>query len=211
MRLGAILLGAVFCITSTRPIPAHAGDLAEAVSFIRGTMGADSVPGHAAEKPEAYPVVAILLGPERQAARLSGRALWEVGTSRQAIEGLIEETAVRHQLEPALVKAVVATESAFDPNAVSRVGAQGLMQLMPKTAHRLGVVDPFDPRQNLDGGVRYLKQMLNIFGDIQLALAAYNAGPGAVKRYRGIPPYKETQAYVRRIVARLRAYRDAYR
>ena len=113
------------------------------------------------------------------------------------IESLIEASAARYGVDPALVKSVVAVESSFDPNATSKTGAQGLMQLMPETAAQLGVGDPHDPAQNVDGGVRYLRSLLDRFGgDTRLAVAAYNAGPGAVERYAGVPPYAETQNYV---------------
>jgi hypothetical protein len=99
-----------------------------------------------------------------------------------------------------LVKAVIQVESEFDPRAVSSAGARGLMQLMPFTARRFGVTDSFDPRQNIFGGVQYLRFLLDLFaGDVTLALAGYNAGENAVQRYGGIPPYKETQGYVRKI------------
>jgi soluble lytic murein transglycosylase-like protein len=107
-------------------------------------------------------------------------------------------------VEVALVRAVIQTESQFDPHAVSSVGAQGLMQLMPATARRFGVTDAFDPRQNIFGGTRYLRVLLDMFqGDVVLATAAYNAGEGAVSRYGGVPPYRETQGYVRKIQALL--------
>jgi soluble lytic murein transglycosylase len=103
-----------------------------------------------------------------------------------------------------LIKAVIAVESEFDERAVSSKGAQGLMQLMPFTARRFGVVDPFDPRQNIFGGVQYLRLLLDLFsGDVSLALAAYNAGENAVARYRGIPPYRETRNYVNKIMGLL--------
>ena len=117
------------------------------------------------------------------------------------LEILARHIARRHQVDEELVAAVVRADSVFDPTAVSRVGAMGLMQLMPGTAADLEVDDPFDPEQNLDGGVRYLKGMMNRFdGRVDLALAAYNAGPTAVERYGGIPPYRETLAYVDRIM-----------
>jgi soluble lytic murein transglycosylase-like protein len=121
-------------------------------------------------------------------------------------DGLILLTALEHDVPPALVKAVIAAESLFDVDAVSRKGAQGLMQLMPTTASKLGVADPFSADQNVDGGVRYLREMLDRYGDMQRALAAYNAGPRAVDRYRGIPPYPETRAYVRRVMTYYRDY-----
>jgi soluble lytic murein transglycosylase len=121
-------------------------------------------------------------------------------------DGLILLTALEHDVPPGLVKAVIAAESLFDSDAVSRKGAQGLMQLMPTTASKLGVADPFSADQNVRGGVRYLRQMLDRYGDMQRALAAYNAGPTAVDRYQGIPPYPETRAYVRRVMTYYRDY-----
>jgi soluble lytic murein transglycosylase-like protein len=118
------------------------------------------------------------------------------------INTAIEEAAARHNVDPNLVRAVVKVESNFDPNAVSRKGAMGLMQLMPSTARQLKVKNPFDPEQNVDAGVRQLKQLLeNYGGDVRLTLAAYNAGAGAVARSSGVPHYVETQNYVRRITS----------
>jgi soluble lytic murein transglycosylase len=120
---------------------------------------------------------------------------------------LIRMLCREHQMDFALVKAVIKAESAFNPRAVSRKGAQGLMQLMPDTARDLMVDDPFDPYDNLQGGVRYLRQMLDTFGgDVTLALAAYNAGPGAVQDANTVPPYPETRTYVRRVLQYRREY-----
>ena len=114
---------------------------------------------------------------------------------------LARATAERYGLDPVLVLAVVAVESNFEPRAVSKKGAQGLMQLMPATAGDLGVADALDPATNLDGGARYLQALLRLYrGDLRKALAAYNAGPGAVARHGGVPPYRETQEYVRRVM-----------
>jgi hypothetical protein len=113
----------------------------------------------------------------------------------------IKEIAGRHGLSPSLVESVIRVESAFNASAVSRKGAQGLMQLMPQTASSLGVRNAFDPRQNIEGGVRHLRYLVDRYpGNLPLALAAYNAGAGAVDTYRGIPPYPETQDYVRKIL-----------
>lgn len=126
---------------------------------------------------------------------------------RAALEALVVRAAQAQRLDPALVRAVVQAESGFNPRAVSPAGAKGLMQLMDSTAQALGVRDPFDPVQNVAGGTRYLRQMLDLFGDERLALAAYNAGPGAVQRYGGVPPYAETQRYVATVLALRERYR----
>jgi hypothetical protein len=118
----------------------------------------------------------------------------------QDIDAAIEQAASRHNVDPSLVRSVVKVESNFNPNAVSRKGAMGLMQLMPSTARSLNVSNPFDPQQNVDAGVRHLRRLLDSYGgDVRLSLAAYNAGSGAVARSAGVPHFRETQNYVRRI------------
>jgi len=116
-----------------------------------------------------------------------------------ALQALVEKTAKDYDVNPALVNSVISAESGFDPAAVSWKGAQGIMQLMPATARRFGVSDAFDVKQNVEGGVRYLRFLQDTFKDDQLAIAAYNAGEGAVTKYNGVPPYRETVAYVKKV------------
>jgi soluble lytic murein transglycosylase-like protein len=130
------------------------------------------------------------------------------GRESAEFDQLIRESCQRHGVEFALVKAVIKAESAFDPLALSPAGARGLMQLMPDTAALHGVEDVHDPRDNIDGGVRHLRFLLDRFrGNLTLTLAAYNAGPEVVARYNGVPPYEETQEYVQRVLQ----YRESYR
>jgi len=164
------------------------------------------------------------VAPERQSARLasvvradpatgrlvrtivrpnpkSARVAWQDAAA--SIDRYVHETAERYQVDPLLVRSVIQVESNGDPLAVSVKGAQGLMQLMPHTARRFAVKNSFNPSENIDGGVRYLKYLLTLFGDQRapetLALAAYNAGEGAVIRHGGVPPYRETTQYVRKV------------
>ncbi len=119
------------------------------------------------------------------------------------IERLVEQTADRQEVDPKLVRAIISVESDYNPNAVSRKGAMGLMQLIPATAHRYGVDNPFDPKQNIEGGVTYLKDLLKLFGgDLTLSLAAYNAGENSVLRSGGVPAFTETREYVRKVKKR---------
>ena len=116
------------------------------------------------------------------------------------LDAIFEEAARRYNLPVNLIKAVARVESNFRPDVTSHAGAMGIMQLMPGTARGLGVTDPYDPEQSIMGGAKYLKQMLDQFGSVELALAAYNAGPNNVKKYGGIPPFTETQTYVKRVM-----------
>ncbi len=158
----------------------------------------EATPGETGGAPPLVPQAP--LAPEKPAAPQHSSATQRV----RSLRGLIERAAADEGVDPALVAAMIAQESGGDPEAVSPAGARGLMQLMPATARMLGVEDVFDPLQNVSGGVRYISQLLERFGgEEKLALAAYNAGPGTVDRYGGVPPYRETTDYVKR-VARLK-------
>src|SRR5208337_1849757 len=129
-----------------------------------------------------------------------GKSRPAVNLDRDGVEKLVREAAERHNVDPALVRAVIETESNWNPAAKSRKGAVGLMQLIPTTAQRFGANDAFNPKQNMDAGVRYLKVLLERYrGNLDLALAAYNAGEGAVDRAHGVPAYRETRNYVQRV------------
>jgi soluble lytic murein transglycosylase-like protein len=128
-------------------------------------------------------------------------------TRPKTINEMIEKESKKNGLEAELVKAVIKAESNFNPKATSNKGAKGLMQLMPSTAEILGVENAYDPYQNIKGGTKYLKDMLNTFKKKDLAIAAYNAGPGAVKKYKGIPPYQETKDYVKKVNSYIEEFR----
>ncbi|HEY8515647.1 MAG TPA: lytic transglycosylase domain-containing protein [Candidatus Binatia bacterium] len=185
---------------------------AEVYSFRdrRGVVHFTNVPNDSRYKPvplERARVTRISYTPDKDGKRTARRGVTFVNRRNTAwreppedLAQMIVDTALRYGVEPALVHAVVRAESDFDHLAVSSAGAQGLMQLMPGTASDVGVRDAFHPQENLDGGVYYLRQMIDRFGgNIQLALAAYNAGPATVERYGGVPPYPETIEYLQRV------------
>ena len=153
------------------------------------------------EVPVAQPDFQQILDKTVQLEKNTQNKSTNTAKSRTEIDNLIEEYSAKNGLDADFVKAVVRQESGFNPNAKSKCGAMGLMQLMPATAKGLGVTNAFDAEQNIYGGTKYLKGLLDRFGNNkELALAAYNAGPNAVKKYNGIPPYAETQNYVKSIM-----------
>lgn len=207
-RLAVCLAAALFGSGSAR-----ASDLSRALSFANDVMGEDIVAGYEdfvdTDENEALSILLYQQVPDRSGPAHplpSRQAPFEtLGRQRLAygpLASVIREAAQRTGLPEALIDAVIRTESGYRPRAVSRAGARGLMQLMPATARSLGVHDPFDPRQNVLGGSRYLRRMYDRFGSVRLALAAYNAGPGAVLRHRGVPPYDETRRYVSTVLRR---------
>jgi len=141
---------------------------------------------------------------------LAGRSLRHARRNPKAYDSLIARMAKAHDVDGGLIKAVIYVESRFNPNAVSRKGAAGLMQLMPATADEYGVDNVYDPVQNIEAGVLHLKYLLKRYRNKRLAIAAYNAGQSNVDRYRGIPPYSETRKYVKRVLRYSKIYRNQF-
>ncbi len=172
------------------PLGGAAGDTLYSYVDERGVIHYTNIPND-----RRYVAVRHLGGPETWRPRVTDR-----------FDALIRRQAEARGLPPALVKAVIAAESNFDPRAVSPKGAQGLMQLMPATAREVGVRNAFRAEENVRGGTLYLSRMIRRYGDYSRALAAYNAGPRAVDRHRGVPPYRETRQYVERVLTYYRRY-----
>ena len=162
------------------------------------------------------PVIAKVMNPQPiedncTAAKMVEHSLIPVYSNQaeRLFHPIIIQTANLYQIDPALIKAIIMAESGYNPRAISKNGAIGLMQIMPETAQELNVEDIFNPKQNIDGGVRYFKQLVNQFGgDLKLALAAYNAGSNTVRQYKGVPPFKETQHYIKKVLEYYRLYKN---
>lgn len=192
------------------------GNSAPEVAAAPAAAGVDGVPayGPGAASPGAAGQFSALVAAALERARASGYLPADTASTAPnpiapaAIQQLVDQNASTWQVDPALIKAVIANESGFDAGATSSAGAMGLMQLMPGTAAELGVANAYDPAQNVAGGTRYLKGLLQRFnGDLKLAVAAYNAGPEAVEKYGGVPPYTETQNYVASVLGSYARYR----
>jgi len=167
------------------------------ICFLVGILVLAASPIPAAEPAPSAPKTLVVRADPR-----TGKLVRSVSAPRvpkRDITDLVDKTARELEMDPALVHSVIQVESGYDAHAISPKGAQGLMQLMPSTARMMGVADSFDPQQNIEGGVKYLKYLESIYQDDRLALAAYNAGPGAVNKYKTVPPYPETQKYVTQV------------
>jgi len=179
---------------------ARVGELAKLLTFAPALAAVAAAPAPVAAAATTAPFSAQLASALSPAAAAGATGVpGAPGATPYAAE--ISAAAARNGVDPAILSGLIHAESNFDPNAGSPAGAQGLTQLMPATAAGLGVANPLDPVQSIEGGARYLRQQLDHFGgDVTKALAAYNAGPGAVERFGGVPPYEETQNYVRRVL-----------
>jgi soluble lytic murein transglycosylase-like protein len=183
---------------STTSASAPQGTTADFASFLQAATTADGSAGSQGAS----------AGLQSASAGLQGAAAGDEGGE---YEGLIDQAAARYGLDPAVLHGLIQQESGFDPSATSSVGATGLTQLMPGTASSLGVANPSNPVESIEGGARYLSEMMEQFGgNTAEALAAYNAGPGAVQQYGGVPPYAETEGYVAKVLSNAEAYRQAH-
>jgi len=214
MRLRAPFTIALFAVLAV-----SGGSEAHAQEAVYRCLGEDGVPLFT-NVPGDRRCTVFMQAPRREAAARpapivsaapAGRGSRRAAPDRrQEFDEHVLAAAKLHDVEPALIHAVISAESGYNPKAKSGKGARGLMQLIPETGARYGAKDLLDPKQNIDAGTRYLKDLMAMFGqDLRLAVAAYNAGEGAVLRYGTIPPYAETRAYVPRVLSYYRRYRDA--
>lgn len=198
------------CLIGVVPRVAVASDIGEALQFAQEIMGDEIIAGYEDfvdyDKDEALDILLTGRVPEAQGEEAPFATLGKSRLNYGAVRPHLEEASRLTGLPVALIDAVIRTESGYRPDAVSRTGARGLMQLMPGTAKEVGVTDAHDPRDNILGGSRYLRKMYDTFGSLKLAIAAYNAGPSAVKKHGGVPPFKETRLYVETV---LRRYEDS--
>lgn len=193
----AIMIVGTLALCAMLFAPSASAQIASTVDQTGHQMFVNSDPPVTHKLTAAKPHATIYLPSE---SSFTGRNRPGMSIDRDGVEKIVREAADRHHVDPALVRAVIETESNWNPRAYSRKGAGGLMQLIPTTAQRYGANDLFNPQQNIDAGVRYLKTLLQRYnGNLDLALAAYNAGEGAVDRANGIPAFRETRSYVQRV------------
>jgi soluble lytic murein transglycosylase-like protein len=188
------------------------GASAAAASVVAGTASPNGASGQASTS-FAAALQAATTADAAPAAPIGAQGTSDLGGtgSTSQYDPLIEQAAARYGIDPAVLHGLIQQESGFDPEAQSGAGAAGLTQLMPGTASSLGVANPLNPAESIEGGARYLSQMMSRFGgNTENALAAYNAGPGAVQQYGGVPPYAETQSYVQKVLGYAEAYRQAH-
>ncbi|HEV3072195.1 MAG TPA: lytic transglycosylase domain-containing protein [Solirubrobacteraceae bacterium] len=199
----AAALNAASASSSATPVATASAATAAAALPAATSLPGAAIPPGAATPPAAATPLAVAVPSTGSAS--------SVGSSGSTpYDGAIAQAAARYNLDPAVLHGLIQQESGFDPNSRSSAGALGLTQLMPGTASSLGVSNPLDPVQSIEGGARYLSQMMSQFGgNTEEALAAYNAGPGAVQRYGGVPPYAETQDYVHKVLGYANAYRQS--
>jgi soluble lytic murein transglycosylase-like protein len=191
LHLGTLVLCASFFA------PRSSGQIAKVLEPTGRQLFVNAEPPRTFKLAAARPRATIYLPAE---SSFTGRNRPAMSIDRDGVEKLVREAADRHRMDPALVRAVIETESNWNPRAYSRKGAGGLMQLIPTTAQRYGAYDLFNPQQNIDAGVQHLKRLLERYnGNLDLALAAYNAGEGAVDKAQGIPPFRETRNYVQKV------------
>jgi soluble lytic murein transglycosylase-like protein len=199
---GKVAAGELPASTSASPAGAQ-GSSGDFASALQAATAEDTASGVVGSAPGGYQALA-------QGAGATG-ATGASGEAGGEYEALIDQAASRNGLDPAVLHGLIQQESGFDPSATSSAGASGLTQLMPGTASSLGVADPLNPSESIEGGARYLGQLTSEFGgNTEDALAAYNAGPGAVEQYGGIPPYAETQSYVSKVLGYAESYRQSH-